>query len=291
MRALVVVLALLGAHYGATALWWGWSGLGLRRRSGRSRLRLRIDDWLRQAGLAEVRPTHFAAASMATAAISTAATTAVYGPVVGCVGGVIGAATPLVVHHQRRRARIERARDSWPAIIEEIRVRCGPAGLSLPQALLSAGRAAPVELREAFVVAERTWRLTTDFEATVAELRRELADHTADLVLETVLVAHDAGGPLVTDRLEALAADRAADLAHRKEAAARLAGARFARFFVLLVPIGMTAVGLSLGTGRAAYTSGPGPALVIGALVLTGLCWLWAGHLMRLPASPRVFVR
>jgi len=67
------------------------------------------------------------------------------------------------------------------------------------------------------------------------------------------------------------------------------AGARFARRFVLIVPAGMALAGMSVGTGRAAYETATGQALVVLALVLVVACWAWAGRIMALPEEQRVF--
>ncbi len=77
----------------------------------------------------------------------------------------------------------------------------------------------------------------------------------------------------------------------RKDALSKQAGVRFARLFVLLVPLGMALAGLSIGTGRAAYRSAGGQAAVVVALVSVVACWVWAGRLLVLPREPRVFVR
>jgi tight adherence protein B len=64
---------------------------------------------------------------------------------------------------------------------------------------------------------------------------------------------------------------------------------RFARRFVLLVPLGMAAAGLTIGTGRQAYATAGGQLAVAGALGAVAACWWWSGRLMRLPGLPRVF--
>ena len=64
---------------------------------------------------------------------------------------------------------------------------------------------------------------------------------------------------------------------------------RFARRFVLIVPLGMALAGMSIGTGRAAYQTPLGQAAVALGLVAVVACWLWAGRLMRLPEEERVF--
>ena len=64
---------------------------------------------------------------------------------------------------------------------------------------------------------------------------------------------------------------------------------RFARLFVLIVPVGMALVGLLIGDGRAAYGTATGQALVLVAFAMMGGCWAWAGVLLRLPEEERVF--
>jgi tight adherence protein B len=92
-------------------------------------------------------------------------------------------------------------------------------------------------------------------------------------------------------RLEALAADRRRDLQDRKEADAKQAGARLARWFVVLVPAGMAMAGLNVGDGRAAYHTPVGQLLVAVGIGLVVGCWWWAGRIMHLPDDERVFDR
>lgn len=118
-----------------------------------------------------------------------------------------GAVVPATSWRSRRAARRRAARAGWPRLIEELRVLTGSAGRSIPQALLEVGLRGPEELHSAFASAQREWALTTDFPRTVAELKRQLADPTADATCETLLVAADVGGDLDA-RLAALAEDR-----------------------------------------------------------------------------------
>ena len=120
-------------------------------------------------------------------------------------------------------------------------------------------------------------------------LKARLADATGDAACETLLVAHQIGGSDVDRRLAALVEDRIQDLQGRKDAESKQAGVRFARRFVLIVPVGMAVCGLSIGNGRAAYQTAVGQAAVAVAVVLLIACWLWAGRIMRLPEEERVF--
>ena len=51
----------------------------------------------------------------------------------------------------------------------------------------------------------------------------------------------------------------------------------------------MAFAGMSVGTGRDAYETPGGQALVILGIGLVVACWLWAGRLLKLPEEERVF--
>jgi tight adherence protein B len=174
-------------------------------------------------------------------------------------------------------------------MIEELRLLTGSLGRSVPQALFEGGARGPLDTRDAFAAAQREWLLSTDFERTLRVLKASLASSTADVVAETLLVAHELGGGDLDARLRRLADDRAADLRHRKDALARQSGVRFVRRFVLVVPVGMALVGLSVGNGRAAYRTELGQAAATAAVAVVIGCWWWAGRLLRLPEAERVF--
>jgi tight adherence protein B len=144
-------------------------------------------------------------------------------------------------------------------------------------------------MRAAFRQAEREWLISTDFARTTHVLKEQLADPTADIICETLLLAHGIGGNDVDRRLAALAEDRQMDLHCRKDARSKQAGVKFARRFVLIVPIGMAFAGLSIGNGRAAYATPQGQLGVAAGLFTLAACWWWAGRLIRMPEEQRVF--
>ena len=204
-------------------------------------------------------------------------------------GGVFAATFPISAARQRRQQQLAAAQESWPRMIDELRVLTAAAGRSIPQALLEIGASAPIQLKPAFADASREWMLNTDLERMLTVLRSALADPTCDSVCETLLIAAELGGTDLDRRLIALAEDRRIDTRHRREARARQAGVRFARRFVLLVPLGMAAAGLAVGTGRSAYQTPIGQSAVLVAIAVTAGCWIWAGRMLRLPAEERVF--
>jgi tight adherence protein B len=288
-----VGLALLGAygvHLLYTSLVMGWRGLGVGPSAARRAHRRRTSQWLAQAGLEDVAVCEFLGVMAAVFAAGAVVGFAVFGaPLPALAGGVLAASFPAATARGRRARNREEAAASWPRLIEELRLQTGPMGRSVPQALFAVGRRGPGELRPAFAAAEREWLLTTDFARTVTLLKQRLADPTADVTLETLLVAHEVGGSELDRRLIALVEDRTLDLQGRKDARAQQAGVRFARRFVVIVPIGMAFAGLSIGTGRSAYQTPSGQLAVVAGIAVMGGCWVWAGRLMRLPEEHRVF--
>jgi tight adherence protein B len=250
----------------------------------------RARQWLDQAGLPEVSVSELASITALIAVLAGTAAGLVFGGLLpGLALGGFAATVPIASYRQRRARRRELAEEAWPAMIEEIRVLCGSAGRSIPQALLDVGRRGPTELSSAFSAAERTWALTTEFSTTVDVLKAHLASPTADATCETLLVAHELGGGDLDRRLAELAEDRRQDALGRKDAQAKQSGVRFARRFVIIVPFGMAVAGMSLGDGRSAYATPIGQVLVSVGIGLVIVCWIWSGRVMRLPREERVF--
>lgn len=291
----MAVLLALGAAYGVFLLYtgvaFGWRGLSpgpspLRRTARRDR----AQEFLVQAGLEDVRLIELVAVIVVLAVVGAGLAYSLFGGVLAPLAVALACALlPVSSARRRRRVRITRARDAWPRMIEEIRLQAVTLGRSIPQALLAVGMRGPVEFQPAFEAANRTWLLRRDFPATVRVLKERLADPTADVICETLLVAHEVGGSDIDRRLTALMEDRIADLQGRKDAISKQAGARFARRFVIAVPIGMALAGLQIGNGRAAYATPVGQAGVLVGLAIMAVCWLWAGRIMRLPEQDRVF--
>jgi tight adherence protein B len=208
-------------------------------------------------------------------------------PAVG-VGAFVGS-FPVLARRRRAAEQREAAAEAWPRILEEIRMRTGSLGRSVPQALFEAGRSAPAVWMPAFRAAEREWLLTTDLDRTFDLLCQRLDDPTADVVCELLLTAQEVGGTDLDARLAELIEDRVVEVEGRRDARSRMAGVRFARRFVLLVPAGMAMVGISVGTGRHAYSTPGGQIAVMAGIASVAACWWWSSRLMRVPTPARPF--
>jgi tight adherence protein B len=289
---LLALVAALGVFLVYTSVVFGWRGLGFGPNPVVRRERRRVDvaEFLVQSGLDRVGVSEFLAAVAVLAALGFGLGYGVFGGVLPGMAVAAGAMwLPVGSARARRARRRDQAREAWHRMIEEIRLQAVSLGRSIPQALFTVGARGPEELRPAFSAARREWLISTDFDRTLDVLKARLADPTADVVCETLLIAHEIGGSDVDRRLRALVDDRIEDLQGRKDARSKQAGARFARAFVLVVPLGMAAVGLTIGQGRAAYQTGLGQLAVLAAFAMIAGCWVWAGQLMKLPQEERVF--
>jgi tight adherence protein B len=153
--------------------------------------------------------------------------------------------------------------------------------MALPTACVLAGRSAPEPIRTGFERAERTWGLTTDFDRSMDSLATGANDPTTRLVCAALTVLGTASTSDLPDRLDRLTRDRRRDADAHREAAARMAGARFSRRFVLIVPVGLALAGQSIGAGRAAYGTATGQVAVVVGIAVTGVCWHWSGVMLR----------
>jgi tight adherence protein B len=291
---IVAAIAGYGTLLIVTATLYGWRGLrpGPRPAPTVRAAPRRVRSWLAEAGLADVRVRDFVA-MMAVVGLAVATLTyALFGALVPALtAGAFAACVPIASSRRRRALRIAAAQEAWPRMIEEIRVLTGSLGRGIPQALFEVGARGPVPLRPAFESAKREWLLSTDFGRTVTVLKGQLVDPTADAALETLVVAQQLGGTSLDRRLEALAEDRRVDVQGRKDARAKQAGVRFARRFVVIVPVGMAFVGLQIGDGRAAYATAGGQLATMAAIASIIVCWIWSARLLRVPAERRVFPR
>jgi tight adherence protein B len=273
----------VGVHLLTSAWLFGRGSFGIRHGLGRPRR------WCARFGIRDATRAQLVQVVGLPFAVGGAAGLLVFGgPLAATVAGWLAVAVVLGTLRLQERRRRAVAQDAWPIIIEEVRLLVGSIGRSIPQALFEVGSSTPAELRPAFRAAQREWLLSTDFPRTIAALEDAFDDASADAACELLLVAHELGGTDVDKRLADLADDRRDDVRHRKDVRARQAGVRFARRFVLLVPLGMAAVGLSIGDGRAAYATPEGQLAVSVALVLTAVCWIWAGRLMHIPSERRL---
>ena len=186
---------------------------------------------------------------------------------------------------QRRQRIIE---DFYPELVEGVisQLRSG-AGLLAAVAKASAGGPAPIAQPAA-----RMWQsvqLSGNVSACLDSLKAEWASPTGDLLVETVRVAHEAGGSQVVDVFRELADHVRREGNLRKELQAKQSWVRVAARVGVSAPW-VVLVLLSLRAETAtAYNSISGITLIVCGLALSIVAYRFMIALGRLPRPQRVF--
>lgn len=205
------------------------------------------------------------------------------------VGAVFGAAGGMSMVERQVASRRRMRAEVWPSVLDAMRIDLGFNPVPLGDALFAAAHALPAAVRVKFVAAERVWRNTLDLPRAVAVVASAFDDPVTDVVCESLRTMHALPQAAAHRRLAVIAQDVRTTVQHVKDADALLAGARFARRFVLIVPLVMGAVGVWVGEGRQAYATATGQWVGVAALTAMAACWWWAGRLLAVPQPPRVF--
>jgi len=100
---------------------------------------------------------------------------------------------PVLALRARQRRRARELREVWPDAIDHL-VSAVRAGLSLPEAAAALGERGPPALREPFGRFAAAYHATGRFGHALDLLKAELADPTADRVVEALRVAREVGG-------------------------------------------------------------------------------------------------
>lgn len=211
-----------------------------------------------------------------------------FGPV-ALLASVFGAASVSAASTRIEAQQKRSLRDMWPPLLDTVRVDLALGEVPLASGLFAAARRLPLPLASRFVRAERAWANSVDFSRALTVLAKDCNDPFTDVVCESLRTIAGVPARQVNRRLHALATDLRTSVRYAKDAEATLAGARFARRFVVIVPVVMALVGVWVGEGRAAYQTPIGQLVGAIALLVMLACWWWAGRLLQLPQPPRVF--
>ena len=199
------------------------------------------------------------------------------------LGGLFGVLLNYLTRQSESSAIHDQLLEGWPNVIDEVRIRVCTLGEAIPHALFSAAQSFGEKASSVFERSRIAWNLTGDFYLVCKQIADELADQRSTAVLQTMVLLHELASTSTESRLKRLREDRSWDLAAAKEANASMAGAIFARRFVLVVPIGMALAGAAIGGGRQSFQTPVGITLSAVALGLLLLCWIWSTHLIGLP--------
>lgn len=237
----------------------------------------------------DVSPLQFWATVIGAGAIAYLVVYALTGLVViSLVPSLVVATLPKAYFARKRSQRLARVQEAWPDGLRDL-LSSVRSGASLPSAIENLASFGPEPLREAFQgfdVYSRSLGVVPALEM----VKDDIADPTADRVLEVLILAYGRGGTVVPEILADLAEATTKDLwtleQVRTEALEQKINSRVVFVLPWIVLIAMTA---RSGAFRDFYSSTAGLIVVAigGVMSLVGVAV--ASRLGSQPAEPRVF--
>jgi tight adherence protein B len=283
----LAVLAIpAGLVTGLVLIGLGVGGRGGPERSGRWGGRFR--DWAAQAGVPGVRLGHLVAACGGVALATGLAVLALSrSPWLGLAFAVLAGWLPFGGLRARRQRRLGELREVWPDAIDNLAsgVR---AGLSLPEAVAGLAERGPGSLRPTFGRFADDYHATGRFGPALDRLKDELADPTADRVVEALRLAREVGGSELGRMLRTLSSFLRDEQRVRKELEARQAWVVVAARMAFATPWAVLLLLATKPEAVAAYR-GTGGAVVLaigGAMAVAGYRLMLS--IGRLPVEQRV---
>jgi tight adherence protein B len=237
----------------------------------------------------DVSTTRFWATLLAVGAVTYLVVFALTGLViVSFVPALVVATLPKAYFTRKRSLRLARVQEAWPDGLRDM-LSSVRSGASLPTAIESLATFGPQPLREAFQgfgVYSRSLGVVQALEL----VKDDIADPTADRIIEVLILAYERGGSVVPAILEDLAEATTRDLwtleQVRTEALEQKINSRVVFVLPWLVLVAMTA---RSGAFRDFYSTSAGLLVVAlgGVMSLIGVAV--ASRLGAQPAEPRVF--
>ena len=176
----------------------------------------------------------------------------------------------------------------WPEVIDHI-ISGIHSGLSLSETLVGLSTRGPETLRPIFSEFHKELLHTGDFTLAVSRLKSRFNSHSSDQILEALLLAKALGGSELLQIFRTLGDFLREDLALRKEIAIKHGWIKNSAHLSSAAPWILLLL-LSSQPGTVDSFSRPGGiAILIIAMVMTTIAYLWMGRLSRLPKVSRIF--
>ena len=242
---------------------------------------------LAEAGVLALRPVHVYLATVGLAVICIAMVAAVSSTwSIAIVFGVFGAAGPWLLLRRAVQRRQRERRDLWPYVVDDLASGIR-AGLSLPEAVAAVADRGPAPLRPAFFGFAAEYRASGSFTASLDSLADELADPTADRVIEALRLARDVGGTDVGRLLRTLGQALREDARARGEIEARQSwtvnGARLA----VAAPWAVLLLLASRSSSVRVYDEPGGLIVLAVGSLLSAVAYVLMQRIGRLPVEHR----
>lgn len=267
-----------------------WSSMWATNRPRKPAVRPNFMQDLHAAGFTGISMRVFVFASILLGALAAATAYVVTSiPVVALLGAVVGASSLWLLAKSRAGQARKRRREQWPDVIEHL-LSSIRAGMSLPDSLVTLGKRGPQDFRTDFLMFERDFHASGQFDESLNTMKNRLADPTADRVFEALRIARSVGGADLTSLLESLNQFLRQDIRTRGELEARqswtVGGARVA----VAAPWIVLALLGSRDEAANAYSSPIGVALLLGGAALSVIAYFLMLKLGALPTEERVLV-
>jgi len=215
--AVLVLPALLAAGLVTVMLGLTAAGGGARQRRPGQHLR----DAMTQAGVSGVAPAQLVAVCAGLGLLAALILLALSGSVwIALAFASLAGYLPMLALRTRQRRRSRELQEVWPDAIDNL-VSGVRAGLSLPEAVSGLADRGPEMLRVPFARFAGGYHATGRFGAALDALKDELADPTADRVIEALRLAREVGGTELGRTLRTLSAFLRDEYRVRKELEAR----------------------------------------------------------------------
>lgn len=278
---------LLSTGFGA-AIYLLYEGLTNPRPPSQSKRRRRVDEFLTQAGLHEVRPRDFLIFSLLAGGISGIVAQLILGwAVVSLLVTGLGLVAPLVYYIRRRDRRRAAMQDALIEAMGQMRDAIR-AGLSVQNALLSLATSGPETLRPEFGRLAREVRLL-GFEPALSAMQDRLADPVFDVVEASLVLNDRLGGRNVSQVLDRLAQATRAESRVQQELRAYQAKNVLSAQIIAAVPLVVLMAIRAINPGYLAlFDALPGQLLLACCVVSVSLGYAGMLWITRLPGEQRV---
>lgn len=244
--------------------------------------------WLAAAGLGQVSPAQFLAASATVGFAAGAIIVVMIGSVgVAFIATLAGFIAPTSFYRARRRSVRAARRRAWPDAIELLAgaVRTGD---TLPAAIGVVAERGPESLRSVFRSVTTDHRVTGDLVGALERMGAAVADPIADRVVRTLVLAHRVGGRELGRVLRMLSAFLREDCATRREIEARQSWTVVAARVAASAPWLVLVLVASRPQGARAFDSPTGVMVLLVGAGVTAVGYRLMMRLGRLPDEPRV---
>jgi len=265
-------------------------GRGLRARAGawRHHLSGRLRDWIVQAGIPTVAPPQLITFCLGVGLVAGLLLLGISGsPWVAVAFACLGGYLPIMVFRARARRRLRELEQVWPEAIDNLTSGIR-AGLSLGEAVAALAERGPEPLRLSFARFADTYHASGRFGLALDVLKEDLADPTADRVIEALRVAREVGGSELGRTLRTLSSFLHEDYHVRREIEARQTWIVVAARLAFAIPWLVLLLLSTQHQAAIAYRSPTGAVIIAvgGGMVSLGY-WLML-RVGRIPAEQRV---